>query len=421
MRTHRYRILFVCTGNAGRSQMAEALFRRMAGNDNNIEIFSAGVEPWDDVHPMARKLMQQQSIDMSSHSPKHVNTFVDNDFDIVITIGDRAEKETPEFRACPRRIYWDISDPADADGTPDSEKVFRWTRDQIAKRLPDLYADMKSFTYTRKVSWQPAISTIVSHPEPFRPEKDIPEYIKAGFKILELGFYDKNAFPYEDAEQIKKIRQIANDVGIKIWSVHPPDIGNLSASDSASVKAQLETIKRFVDIAQELGAYAIPLHAGIKLADEAERSKSVKILQESLQELAEYVRATPVTLCLETLQGKSDDLSNGKVCEEARKASQSSFGIVIDTGHCNMAGDLYGMAQLAGRRLCYLHIHDNDGKHDQHKMPRKGTIDWKQFISELQSAEYCGPLMLEVAPRIPLSDALAEAKQAAEYLLTLRE
>ena len=106
--------------------------------------------------------------------------------------------------------------------------------------------------------------------------------------------------------------------------------------------------------------------------------------------------------------------------EEVKKASQSAFGIVIDTGHSNIAGDLCGAPQLAGRRLYYLHIHDNDAKADQHQMPRNGTIDWKRFIDDLQQADYRGPLMLEVAPRRgELPDVLTEAKRSAEYLLSL--
>ncbi|OGV78923.1 MAG: hypothetical protein A2340_03240 [Lentisphaerae bacterium RIFOXYB12_FULL_60_10] len=129
-------ILFVCTGNAGRSQMAEAMFKARVGT--GVEVFSAGVEPWPDLHPMARKLMAEQSLDLTGHHPKHVRQFVGKDLDIVVTIGDRAGAETPAFKTGVRRIHWDIRDPADADGTPDSERTFRWTCRAIAERLPEL-------------------------------------------------------------------------------------------------------------------------------------------------------------------------------------------------------------------------------------------------------------------------------------------
>jgi arsenate reductase len=135
------KVLFICTGNAGRSQMAEAIFRNRHGD--KFEIMSAGVEPWSGLHPMAVKLMREDGIDMTGHYPKHVKKFLDDKIDIVITIGDRAEAETGGFKSNPLRIHWAVNDPADADGTPDSEKVFRWTRQAIIDRFPPLLEVMR--------------------------------------------------------------------------------------------------------------------------------------------------------------------------------------------------------------------------------------------------------------------------------------
>ena len=137
--SNKLRVLFVCTGNAGRSQMAEALSRSHYGD--KIEPFSAGVDPWPDLHPMARKLMAERDEDFAGHFPKHANTFCDKDLDLVVTIGDRALKECPAFRGSPRQIHWAISDPADADGTPDSEQTFRNALSDIESNLDSLVAD----------------------------------------------------------------------------------------------------------------------------------------------------------------------------------------------------------------------------------------------------------------------------------------
>ena len=83
-------ILFVCTCNAGRSQIALALFERLAGSE--VAVLSAGVAPWPDLHPVARSLLQERGFDVSSLHPKHVNSFVDTPLDVVVTIGDRARK-----------------------------------------------------------------------------------------------------------------------------------------------------------------------------------------------------------------------------------------------------------------------------------------------------------------------------------------
>ena len=135
-KNRKQKILFICTGNAGRSQMAEAMFRRRHGD--KFEVLSAGVEPWQKLHPMAVKLMSEDGISMKGHCPKHVKQYMDDEIDIAVTIGDRAEAETGKFRDRTTRVHWDIKDPADADGTPDSEKVFRHTRQALLDRFPEI-------------------------------------------------------------------------------------------------------------------------------------------------------------------------------------------------------------------------------------------------------------------------------------------
>jgi len=136
------KILFVCTNNAGRSQMAEAMFRKRYGD--KFEIFSAGVEPWDDLHPMTVKLMNEEGLDVTGHYPQHVKEYLNGEIAVVITIGDRAKYESGHFRAGPIRIHWPINDPAGTDGTTDSEKVFRSTRQAILEHFPKLLAIVES-------------------------------------------------------------------------------------------------------------------------------------------------------------------------------------------------------------------------------------------------------------------------------------
>jgi arsenate reductase len=130
-------VLFVCTGNAGRSQLAQALGVLRHPEDVGFE--SAGVEPWEALHPMAIKLMREMGVDDTAHYPKAVTALADRSFDVVITIGDPARRLLPSrIEGNPYRIHWDIADPADADGTAASETVFRETLSQIEQRLSEL-------------------------------------------------------------------------------------------------------------------------------------------------------------------------------------------------------------------------------------------------------------------------------------------
>ena len=132
-----YRVLFVCTGNAGRSQMAQVMFRNLAQGQVIVE--SAGVEPWDRLHPMAIRIMSERGLDLRGHYPKPVSAVMDQVFDIVVTIGELARTRLfTSMPGDPQRIHWDISDPADADNTLQSESVFRYTAQVIEQQLPEL-------------------------------------------------------------------------------------------------------------------------------------------------------------------------------------------------------------------------------------------------------------------------------------------
>lgn len=118
--------------------MAEALCRTRCGD--SIEARSAGVDPWDDLHPMARKLMAERGETLAGHYPKHVNTMSSEAFDLVVTIGDRAQMECPAMSGNPRRVHWALSDPAEAevDDAHGLEQVFRRTLSDIEHHLASL-------------------------------------------------------------------------------------------------------------------------------------------------------------------------------------------------------------------------------------------------------------------------------------------
>jgi ArsR family transcriptional regulator, arsenate/arsenite/antimonite-responsive transcriptional repressor / arsenate reductase (thioredoxin) len=112
--TARLRVLFVCTGNTGRSPMAAALLRHRAGT--RVEAASAGTRP-KPIHPDAVAVMRDRySIDITGHRPTHVEILVGRPFDYVITLCDKAREACPEFPSHPGRIHWSIPDPAAVEG-----------------------------------------------------------------------------------------------------------------------------------------------------------------------------------------------------------------------------------------------------------------------------------------------------------------
>lgn len=131
--TDRRRVLFLCTHNSARSQMAEALLRNLAGE--KFETFSAGTEQTR-VHPLAIRAMQDLGVDMSGHRSKTLDEYRDREFDFVITVCDRANESCPVFPGRGKRIHWSFDDPSAATGDDEQRlAAFRTIRDDIRDRL----------------------------------------------------------------------------------------------------------------------------------------------------------------------------------------------------------------------------------------------------------------------------------------------
>jgi arsenate reductase len=131
-------ILILCTGNSCRSHLAEGLLRR-ALNDDFI-VASAGSNPAGYVHPLAIKAMAEIGIDISEHRSKHMNDFLDQHVETVITVCGNADQACPMFPGQLNRHHWGFDDPAHATGSEEEQmQVFRRVRDEIA-RVFEAYA-----------------------------------------------------------------------------------------------------------------------------------------------------------------------------------------------------------------------------------------------------------------------------------------
>lgn len=130
----KVKVLFLCTGNTARSQMAEGILNRYAGD--RYEVFSAGLEPGT-INPLTIKVMEEIGIDMSSHYSKGLDLFLGKvHFGYLITVCDRADQKCPIFPGMGVRMHWPFEDPAAFQGT-ETEKLakFRQVRDQIEQKI----------------------------------------------------------------------------------------------------------------------------------------------------------------------------------------------------------------------------------------------------------------------------------------------
>jgi arsenate reductase len=128
------RVLFLCTANSCRSQMAEGILRKLAGD--RFEAASAGLGAAGFVHPLAIEVMAEIGADISQHRSKALDEFIGQPFDYVVTVCDNAYESCPTFSGAKRRLHWGFDDPAHAAGTkPEQLAVFRRVRDEIRARI----------------------------------------------------------------------------------------------------------------------------------------------------------------------------------------------------------------------------------------------------------------------------------------------
>jgi arsenate reductase len=131
-------ILILCTGNSCRSHLAEGLLRA-ALNDAYV-VASAGSKPAGYVHPLAVKAMAEIGIDISGHTSKHMEEFLNQEVETVITVCGNADQACPMFPGQLNRHHWGFDDPAHATGTEEEQMaVFRRVRDEI-RRVFEAYA-----------------------------------------------------------------------------------------------------------------------------------------------------------------------------------------------------------------------------------------------------------------------------------------
>ncbi|NTU74634.1 MAG: arsenate reductase ArsC [Anaerolineaceae bacterium] len=130
----RERVLFLCTGNSARSQMAEALLRRLAGD--RYDVYSAGLEP-KGVHPLTIKVLEEMGIQTDILTSKPLTTYLGKvHFSYLITVCGNAEERCPIFPGMGMRLYWPFEDPAAFEGSEEARlDKFRQVRDAIEAQL----------------------------------------------------------------------------------------------------------------------------------------------------------------------------------------------------------------------------------------------------------------------------------------------
>lgn len=400
--------------------MAEALFKRLAGD--RAAVSSAGVEPWDHLHPAAARLMLERGIDMvrDGQRPKDVRSLSDAAFDLVITLGDKALARTPELRGNPRRIHLEIRDPAEADGAGAARQdaAFRFALNEIEERLPEFLACALEGAGALRLA--AGISTCfarpdLTHPNAFDPTRHLPLLAQAGFTRIELNLcLGGQDFAWDRADKLRDLAAAASDNGISVYSVHA--VGDrVTQADPRHRRLMIDLAKSSADVAAMLGASVVPFHAGLPKG--MERAAGEALLHDVLSELEAHVLTTP---CVFGWENSAMGLTAEEHLAWIRRYRPGAIAFVLDTGHANLIGDADRYLTVAGLRLCGLHLNDNNGASDDHTLPGLGSFSWEGFARKLLQTGYVGPLMLEIHDFARQHDLPALLRDAADSAQRLR-
>lgn len=140
----KQRVLFLCTHNSARSQMAEGLLRALGGDQ--FETYSAGTEATL-VRPLAVRAMAEIGIDISGQKSKTLDRYLGEPFEAVITVCDDANEACPVFFGARRRLHWSLPDPSRASGTEEEQlAVYRQVREDLRRRIESELLTSKSDT-----------------------------------------------------------------------------------------------------------------------------------------------------------------------------------------------------------------------------------------------------------------------------------
>lgn len=226
-------------------------------------------------------------------------------------------------------------------------------------------------------------------------------------------FYRNEQNPPTPAE----VKTITSDVGLPIDSIHGVfgEAYDPASPNETLRRRTMDVYRREAELARELvqtGGRAMvvvhpsaPIPEGMRPTDEQRRARLTP-LRRSLPELAEIGREAGVVILIENVPWNcwcGQDIA--ELAQMIAEVDSPNLKMCFDTGHALMTGTVSDRLAAVAEQIGYLHVHDNDGKIDDHRMPGDGVIDWERFREAVQSVDEQMPAMLEV---FYLADRLRE-------------
>jgi sugar phosphate isomerase/epimerase len=243
-----------------------------------------------------------------------------------------------------------------------------------------------------------------------------------GFSTIEICSYPAH-LDVRDEDQVRRAGRMIQDLGLEPFSFHAPfaDDIDITALDEGRQKYSLQTILQAARAAAVIEVQHFVIHPGPEEEGRPPAQDHLRRLENAanaLTEVARFCSDHGMTLILENmlphlLFGRTSDLLWIMGAIEA-----PNVGICLDTGHANLAGDLYTVMHKLSGHLHMIHASDNNGNGDDHLPPGQGGIDWKRFIQRLTGGGFNGGCILEISAKTASTPdgILKAARQARKHL-----
>ncbi len=247
----------------------------------------------------------------------------------------------------------------------------------------------------------------------------------AGFPAVEI-FCARQHIDYRDKAQIAELGHWFRDSDLKMHSLHAPmysdDVWGRSGPQAViditvPIRGKritmVDEVKRALEIADLVPFQYLIQHIGV--AGEEMDERRLESAFSSLEEIKVFAGQRGVEVLLENTPNA---FSSAERLNMFLGSTHLNLNYCFDVGHAHMAGGVEHEFNLMKERIRSTHIHDNDGREDQHRFPGEGTIDWSQAMQLLSSRPNQYPLMLELKEPAGMEHPVAEAKRAIDELMT---
>jgi len=227
----------------------------------------------------------------------------------------------------------------------------------------------------------------------------LPAVAAQGVARVEWGLGSAGYFDEGDPADVAAVRAALDQTGVRACTLHSRfgEGADLASLDPAVRRATVATHLDAINTARQVGARYLVLHAGHGPGGDrvAERLAHAR---DGLRALEPAARMAGVVLALENLPPSYPGSTAADLLDLLNAVGSPCLGICFDTGHAHLTGDLPGMARALLPHAVTMHLHDNDGKSDQHLLPGQGSIDWIEFARLYRETGCTALAMLECAP-----------------------